>query len=157
MPIDLTCSCGRALVLRDELAGQRIRCPECRSELTVPAGQPKYAPAAEPVLEVLPVTAADDPMALRAEEPRAVAPRPRRMDLRDQSLAPPKPNVAKGGGGFGSTNASIGGGLLMMVIAVVWFVVGFFVMNVTFIYPPILFVIGLVAFIRGLVKGSESN
>lgn len=41
-------------------------------------------------------------------------------------------------------------GILMMVGSVVWFVVGL-INNFIFFYPPILFVVGLVAVIKGLV------
>jgi hypothetical protein len=34
--IETRCACGRALVLRDELAGRRIRCPECGGTLEAP-------------------------------------------------------------------------------------------------------------------------
>ena len=154
MPIELTCPCGRELVLRDELAGKLIRCPECQAELTVPAAPSAPHHASEPVLDVLPV-AVGDPFAARAEEAPAPAPR-RRLDLRDESLAPPKPSAAKGGTGFGGINAGVGGGLLMMVIAVVWFVLGLLADRI-FFYPPILLVIGLIAFIRGLAKGGDGD
>ena len=46
-------------------------------------------------------------------------------------------------------NAGVGGGVLMMLVAVVWFVVG--LMNDwIFFYPPILFILGLIAFIKGM-------
>jgi hypothetical protein len=156
MPIEMTCACGRALVLRDELAGKTIRCPQCQAELTVPAAPPRPAP--EPVLDVLPAAVAADPLAARAEEPAPTAPQPRRrIDLRDESLAPPKPSAAQSGTGFGSVNAGIAGGLLMMVVAVIWFVGALIFADTIFFYPPILFVVGLIAFIRGLAKGREGN
>jgi hypothetical protein len=36
MPISLNCDCGRALRVKDELAGRRVRCPVCQAVLTVP-------------------------------------------------------------------------------------------------------------------------
>ena len=42
----------------------------------------------------------------------------------------------------------------MMVGAVVWFVVGLF-LNIIFFYPPVLFIIGLIAFIKGLALGGR--
>jgi hypothetical protein len=45
------------------------------------------------------------------------------------------------------------GGLAMMGIAVLWFFVGL-ACGVIFYYPPILFVIGLVGFFRGLFTGN---
>src|SRR5262245_54237271 len=39
MPITLSCTCGKALKLKDELAGRRVRCPACSGVLTVPAAE----------------------------------------------------------------------------------------------------------------------
>jgi hypothetical protein len=48
-------------------------------------------------------------------------------------------------------NSGVGGGILAMIGAVVWFIAG--LMNgVLFFYPPILFVIGLGAFFKGLTR-----
>jgi len=46
------------------------------------------------------------------------------------------------------------GGAGMMVGAVVWFVVGWMAGRI-FFYPPILFVIGIVALIKGLMMPAE--
>ena len=46
------------------------------------------------------------------------------------------------------------GGAGMMVGAVVWFVVGWMAGRI-FFYPPILFVIGIVAMIKGLMMPAE--
>lgn len=45
------------------------------------------------------------------------------------------------------------GGLTMMGIALVWFIVGY-QLGYIFYYPPILFVIGLYAFIKGIAIGN---
>jgi hypothetical protein len=58
------------------------------------------------------------------------------------------------GSGFGGINAGVGGGILMMLIAVVWFVVGL-AAGIIFFYPPILFILGLVAFFKGLAGGDK--
>lgn len=50
-------------------------------------------------------------------------------------------------------NRGVFGGVIMMTIAVVWFVVGYGA-GYIFYYPPILFVIGLFAFIKGLITGN---
>ena len=47
-------------------------------------------------------------------------------------------------------NAGMGGGLLLMIGAIVWFFVALLFFNVIFFYPPIMFIIGLVAFIKGI-------
>ncbi|MDB5313094.1 MAG: hypothetical protein JWO38_7296 [Gemmataceae bacterium] len=51
-------------------------------------------------------------------------------------------------------NGGVAGGLLAMVIAVVWFVVGLMADRI-FFYPPILFVVGLIAMIKGAVGGND--
>jgi hypothetical protein len=53
------------------------------------------------------------------------------------------------GDGWG-INAGIGGGALMMLGAVVWFVLGILLLDRIFIYPPIMFVIGIIAFFKGI-------
>jgi hypothetical protein len=62
------------------------------------------------------------------------------------------------GGWFGLEKSVLSGGVIgggiAMLIAVVWFVVGLMV-GLYFWYPPVLFVIGLIALIRGLVSGGE--
>lgn len=52
-------------------------------------------------------------------------------------------------GWFGSTNGGVIGGLLMMIIAAVWFVVGYSAGRI-FFYPPILFIIGAIAVVKGV-------
>jgi hypothetical protein len=153
MPISLSCnSCQRALRVKDELAGKQILCPDCQTKLTVPAGDfavPPPLPAAEetPYGGFTDQAPASDPMSARAELP----PKPDLgNDFEDDAPRPPRkpPKPAKE---FGGINAGVGGGILMMVLAVVWFVLCLFMDRIA-IYPPILFVLGLIAFIRGLIN-----
>lgn len=51
-------------------------------------------------------------------------------------------------GWFGSLNSGVIGGLLTVAIAVAWFVAGLAADRI-FFYPPVLFVIGLIATIKG--------
>lgn len=39
MAITLTCPCGTKLLAPDELAGKRVKCPNCGAELTTPEGE----------------------------------------------------------------------------------------------------------------------
>lgn len=48
--------------------------------------------------------------------------------------------------------SKIGGGVLSMVGAVVWFVLGLMADRI-FIYPPILFILGLIAVVNGFFDG----
>jgi hypothetical protein len=75
-------------------------------------------------------------------------PKPRREESRRA------PRVAFEEGWFGSTNAGVIGGLLMILIAVVWFVAGL-AGGIIFFYPPILGVIGLIAIAKGLMGGGD--
>lgn len=48
------------------------------------------------------------------------------------------------------------GGLIMMAIAVAWFVIGW-AAGYIFFYPPILFVIGVIALVKGLLTGNVAG
>lgn len=61
MPITTSCSCGRKLNLKDELAGKTVKCPQCGAALKVPDGKstatavatppPRSAPADSKIIE----------------------------------------------------------------------------------------------------------
>jgi hypothetical protein len=174
MPISVTCDCGKILKVKEELAGRKGRCPACQAVLTIPrpdsedemmqmllgdssesderlttAGSASSSPveADEGMTTRPPAPQADRPSRTRRDE--ADVPRlPRRKELIKRQPAR-RSGVAFEEGWFGSLNAGVIGGLLMMLIAVVWFVVGL-MGNIIFFYPPILFVIGLGAIFRGL-------
>ena len=38
MPLSVTCSCGKRFRVRDELAGKKVKCPECGESISVPRG-----------------------------------------------------------------------------------------------------------------------
>jgi DNA-directed RNA polymerase subunit RPC12/RpoP len=82
MPIALSCRCGRSLRLKDELAGKKIRCPECSSILAVPA---KKNEADDLVLEVL--SAEDDEGAVK-RSPRRAAIQAEPPEVRVRSFQP---------------------------------------------------------------------
>jgi hypothetical protein len=159
MAISVQCDCGRALRLKDHLAGKRVKCPDCSTPLNVP--QPDHVE--EEGFEIL-SQEPEAPPAARSQSYRSeyVAPQP--------PAAPPPPVVyppkkkrkpsrprsggdRQRGGGLVISSGVITG-LLMMVGAVVWFIVGLFA-GWVFFYPPILFVIGLVRFIMGLMGHEE--
>jgi len=180
MPITLSCPCGRALNIKDEFAGRKIRCSACKSVLAVPA-TPK-----EPEDLALEVLRSDEPeedrppprdvrrSAIQTEPPEVLPARPRppreegtstvRRRADDRPIKPrPKPRrensrraprVAFEEGWFGSMNAGVIGGVLMILIAVIWFVAGL-AGGIIFFYPPILAVIGLIAIGKGLMGGGD--
>ena len=64
----------------------------------------------------------------------------------DGFFAPEKKGLQKG----------IVGGIAMMAIAAIWFIVGYSA-GIIFFYPPILFIIGLAGFIKGIFTGNVSG
>jgi hypothetical protein len=171
MPIRVKCACGRSLVIKETLAGKRVKCPACAHVLTVPL------PRIDDDEEALNVLLTESSPAKREDRIEAPPPRPsleppslpRRPP--DEPPVPKKPTWAKvkqpkrerrgeerrepprrvvfEEGWFGSVSAGALGGILMMVIAVVWFVVGYAAGRI-FFYPPVLFVVGFIAMVRGL-------
>jgi hypothetical protein len=180
--------------VKDELAGRKVKCPQCAAVLTVPQPEP---PAEDQAYELLsddgpeeearprgrarsdsdeavqtapsrrrPAAAEDneedDPEERRRErrrrrekeqdeeeeEDRRSAQR-RREHRRDVArIEQPRPRYRSG---FGSLNAGIVGGLIMILIAVVWFGGGL-MFGIIFFYPPILAIIGIGAIIKGLAS-----
>jgi DNA-directed RNA polymerase subunit RPC12/RpoP len=61
-------------------------------------------------------------------------------------FAPEKKGIDKG----------VAGGFLMIIIAIVWFIGGY-AAGYIFYYPPILFIIGLYALVKGLVTDNWSG
>jgi hypothetical protein len=173
--IPVTCPrCGKNLLVPASVAGKQGRCPACQNVFLISA-----PPAVEEDLEPLPDLApldnggfaplSGDPFALGASSGLTLQPTqpqqyyqaaPQQHALANQymanaaaSMQQPDPYAARRGGDTDSdwgVNAGIGGGLLLMIGAVVWFFAAFFLFDVIFIYPPIMFIIGLVAFFRGI-------
>jgi hypothetical protein len=50
------------------------------------------------------------------------------------------------------SNGGVVGGFFAMLVAVAWFVCGLLMLDTTFLYPPLLFGLGLVAVVRGFMK-----
>lgn len=179
MSIALKCLCGRAFNIKDDLAGRKIRCPACKLILLVPAAEKEIDPD-DLVLDVLRADDPDDVpseresrrAAIQSEPPEALPVR-RRSREDDEEVSSirrrqdddrpvkrrPKlrredarrgPRVAFEPGWFGSVNAGVVGGLLMILIAVVWFVAGLAV-GYIFFYPIFLVVAGIAAIGKGLV------
>ncbi|MFO0864730.1 MAG: hypothetical protein U0744_08780, partial [Gemmataceae bacterium] len=38
MAIRISCDCGKTMAVKDELAGRKIRCPQCQDLIPVPTG-----------------------------------------------------------------------------------------------------------------------
>ncbi len=163
MPISFECQCGRKIRTAEENAGRSASCPACGVTVLVPrsdAGQPlRNAPAQEdaPAGNGFGYNLQSEEVVPTARRPDAPASydRPRSDDNPPNRPARPRYDADR----FakrppirtGRTDKGAIAGVLMMVGAVVWFVVGW-ALGIIFFYPPILFIIGLVCFIKGLAN-----
>jgi ribosomal protein S27E len=127
MAITFACKCGQTLQVEREHAGAQVQCPTCDTIVT--------APAAGLTL----VT-------------RVV--RPARRDDEDEQERDKSRHGSWSGTEKWVLSGGVIGGLLAMLVAVVWFVRGLMADRV-FFYPPILFVVGLVGVAKGLMSGSD--
>jgi hypothetical protein len=164
MSISLSCPCGRTGRLNASLAGRKVRCPNCKKLLEIPTADGPRDVEQEALDLWLSDSPAEERAAPAAQREEAVQTHPAREPARAPMLAPPRmphrpkasskvperaPRVVFEEGWFGSVNAGVIGGVLMILIAVVWFVVGFAAGRI-FFYPPILVLIGFGAIIKGL-------
>ena len=140
--------------VKDDFAGRRALCPFCKAEVVVPSQERAGERSGYSVADDDPPSRVD-----RDDEPRR---RPRRRDEEDDE---PRRRarlrdhdedieVRKRKSGGGGTNGGVLSGILMMVGALVWFFLALAVGWIAF-YPPILFIVGLVTFIKGLSGNSE--
>ncbi len=175
MPILVNCDCGKALRAKEELAGKKVRCPACSKVMKLPIPEATPDDDAASILLADPDTNEKKPAvnystSFRGENqvPPPLPPT-RAIMAKPPPLPPPSleakkkkrsrsnkrerySGIAFEKGWFGDINSGAIGGILMMVIAVVWFVLGW-LGGVIFFYPPILFVLGFIAFIKGLFGG----
>jgi hypothetical protein len=169
MPIAVSCTCGKAFRLKDELAGRKVRCSACNAVIAVPTPAVEGELDAEALnmllTEDVPRSSRPRPPAIEQETAiQSDAPRPApRMPARlpDPEPREPKPRRAKRtradeGGGYRRIYVSPGviTGVLMMVVAVIWFF-GALALNWIFFYPPIMFVLGFIAVVKGLLGHEE--
>jgi hypothetical protein len=152
--------CGQQLVVPASALGKQGRCPSCKHIF------PLEAPVAAQTIE--PPPPQQGPNSIWDEVPggeyhlQPLPPSPSTPVIPNPYI-PPTAQTTKGKyrHGFGwehrALDAGMMGGLGMMAIAVVWFLLGFFCLNRIFFYPPILFIFGLVGFLKGLFTGNISG
>jgi hypothetical protein len=158
--------------VKDDLAGRKIRCPGCKEVLKVPEPAMDDEDAAELLLMEGPPPAkppqppvADDYGVLEKVKPKA-----RRIDRDDDDDAEKEDRSERRrrkrrdpwrqaesreerGGAFSgiAVSPSITTGMLMMVGAVVWFCLGIMLIDTIFFYPPVMFVLGAAAVVKGIL------
>ncbi len=81
MPVQLTCSCGKQLKVRDELAGKRIKCPACGEALLVK----EQAIAARPKAKTPPVGEDDEPRPRKGRKEEDETPRRKKVPVDDEA------------------------------------------------------------------------
>ena len=169
--IEIVCtSCQRRLSVPGSAAGKKVKCP-CGVATPVPnagsappAPMPTNDPFGMPADDPFGMPADDNPFAAPADEfgenPYATsgsgeygmisgpaymsAPQPRKKAKRKKTSAPASV-------GAGPDMGQVLGGIGMMVGAVVWFF-GALAFGVFFVYPPILFILGLITMIKGFLS-----
>ena len=140
MSIALTCpGCNRSMKVKDDFAGQRALCPFCKAEVQVPDQGSNDRP--EPAeYDLVP----DERDERDHRDDRDNRRRPR-LSADDEDIRKTPRSGMSGG---------VLSGILMMLGAVVWFF-GALALNWIAFYPPILFIVGFVTFIKGLTGSEE--
>jgi len=155
MAIALTCDCGKNYRLRDELAGKRVKCPNCGREHDLPAPEVEADDNDYEVVNDRPAKPASPQLGRPAVSFPMREPVSTSKPFDDEAPARPKRKRRRSrssSSGYSGISISPGviGGILMMVGAVVWFVLGLF-FGWVFFYPPIWFVLGLIRLIASLM------
>jgi len=150
MPISIACSCGKKYRVKEALAGKKIRCADCSELIKVPAQEAEEDAEFDEFAGLPPARAGNDDD--EDEDEPSLPPRVKRRSKPAKSTVkadkPARQDHANKGW-FESTFGSVLGGILMMVVAIVWFVVGLFGDRI-FFYPPVLLIIGFVTLCKGL-------
>ena len=53
MAIRVTCSCGKTVSANDELAGRRVKCPDCSEPISIPGGESTFDEVGSGMAELL--------------------------------------------------------------------------------------------------------
>jgi hypothetical protein len=159
--IQVTCpQCKRSLTVPADSVGKQGRCPSCSSLFPVQASvEAQFDKLSRAVASIDPYrapTAGNDPAQPLPAQPSAPT-----TPLASPYPPAPRATATTGSGkyshGFGwehrGWDAGVLGGLTMMGIAVLWFVLGL-ACGIVFYYPPILFVVGLIGLVRGVLTGN---
>jgi hypothetical protein len=146
MSIPVSCrQCGWGGAVKDELAGRKAKCPSCGEAIPV-----ARAPEAEED-EAAAYGLAEPPRPAGRAVPKPEARKKRRPATRIESRSRGDPYAPRG---LNLNGAAISG-LLMMGGAALWFAYGYFLRDRILIYPPFLFVFGVIAFLHGLATRNQ--
>jgi hypothetical protein len=181
MPIEVTCSCGRALNLRDELAGKLVRCPACAGPVEVPVAVQQVEVVEEVAAGPPPlpgagkssVAAGPPPLSKKNDDDIGAAPpvltpdrkeskKKKKKDKKKKSVfsqyygeGKAAPIVAFDEGWFGSMNGGIIGGIITLLGGILLLILllscGGWFAFRGMILAIILIVVGIGAILKGLL------
>lgn len=124
-------SCGSEIAIPEGFTGVQRQCTSCRKFVLIPP--PSRRAASQPAME----------------EGTAAPPARRRIIRRRPERENGPFEIEQRG-----MNAGLMGGIVMMAIAVLWFVGGL-AAGIIFFYPPIMFFVGLIATISAVLSGGS--
>jgi hypothetical protein len=153
--------CGTQLQVPAAMGGRQGQCLRCQGVVEIPhaaslarAPQAQYA-SAQPTAEPDEYALAPPEPTMPALDPSNYAPKKNLPGL------PNNPNRPASGGAFSmeksGLDAGILGGIGLMILSVVWFFGALFFLNTIFFYPPILFIVGLIAMVRGFINSVSDS
>ncbi len=167
--------CDKLLGVGERFFGRNVNCPACGGAIAVPEQRPtvvRGGPPQPPIVSPLPSQQPPMPPPQAPPLPPPLAPEtapsqepafPQIAGVESLSQRARGWEAAEEGGGGGvfapekrGLQAGVLGGLLMMAIAVVWFVGGL-AAGILFYYPPILFIIGIVGLFKGIATGNVAG
>jgi hypothetical protein len=154
MAITFQCSCGRTLRVKDELAGRRVRCPNCSSIVTASESDLQYDAANVSITD----KPSDAGYEFERDEPEvpassAVTDRPGdRVPAPMKKRRPASKRERKKESWQAPViyiNAEVATGFVMIVVAIAWFVAGLLWLHRIFFYPGVLVILGIGAIVKG--------
>jgi hypothetical protein len=151
MPLTVDCTCGKKLQARDELAGKKVKCPQCATVLTLPTST---AIATAPVRFDTPPRPTRDAIRTEPEE-RILDALPPRPELDDDDTAYDsklrrRKREAREGSIFTGSTGEILIGTLMIVGGIAWLGLGL-AAGIIFYKPAFLIIGGFIAMVKGFV------
>ena len=152
----IRCACGERVDTSESPSINGVFCPACGA--TLESTQPA-SPAAEATHSFT-----DSRSKVPPEEPLTVVPADpqtqkeideefKRYILSKRAAEAQRTSNNAGIFGPGGIRSGMLGGVAMVAFAIVWFIVGLMFERI-FIYPVILFIVGVIAFIRGAITGN---
>ena len=169
MPIETICSCGRALTLRDELAGKLVRCPACAGTLNVPlpadevvedivAGPPRLPPPLPPGLRKVDEIAVAPPAPPPPRKEKAKKKKKKSVYQEYYGAeGKPDPTFVLDEGWFASMNSGIIGGAITLMVGIVLLVIFILIGGWwrTLWISGLLIVVGILGILKGLIDLSD--